>query len=180
MLSGCILPSESWGCSCSRQMLNQVTFAQHRILVDFKPARCLSSRNSMLLWAGQGASISEAVFPPVSGLIMLCPYVTLYFVVVFHFFLSFPPLQLGSYWSLPAVHNKSILELRWYLRIGSDPQLCQCYHAAKNSHLLNSFIYLLFWGGVLSGLVFLLFGFLGVFFLGGSFFFYFFFLGFFP
>lgn len=26
--------------------------------------------------------------------------------------------------------------LCWHLRIGSDPQLCQCCHAAKNSHLL--------------------------------------------
>lgn len=90
-------PVSLGGCSYSWQMLNQATFAQHHVLVDFKSARCLSSRNSMLLWAGRGAGSFEAVFPPVSGLIMLCPYVTFYFAVVFHFSLSFPPPQLGCY-----------------------------------------------------------------------------------
>ena len=129
-------PASLGECSCLRQLLNQATFAQRLVLVDFKSARCLSSRNSMLLWAGRGASSSEAVFPPVSGLIMLCPYVTLYFAVVFHFSLSFPPPQLGCYWTLPAVHNRSILVLCWHLTIGSDPQLCQCYYAAKSSHIV--------------------------------------------
>jgi len=41
----------------------------------------------VLLWARQGTSSSEAVFPPVSGLIMLCPHVALYFAVVFSPFL---------------------------------------------------------------------------------------------
>lgn len=120
-------------CLCLRQVLNQAPLVLSIMCCGLGGCQVcvlLFLQGAVEDWWQPRSSIPTWIWS--SNALSLCNTLFCCRLLLF----SFPPPHPGWYRILPAVLNTSTSVLCWHLRICSDPQLCQCCHAAKNSHLL--------------------------------------------